>query len=226
MSRRSVQSVSLLLALTPCGLGEEDGFVGGQTVRIVTTDEILSEYRKWKKAPRKKGQVDWETLAGLSLLQRATETKDLTAGRSAVRMLEPFLRTILKPGPGEKNPEELVTQIISAVPFEAMGEQWFLPRLMTAAVKGATPVYWEPGKAKKHGASFNPPQRGMFCPTYEIAVAFRMFFNGIRVCLRCQSLFSKERPNQGCCSIECREAHRVNRWRESKKTAGTRKGKK
>jgi hypothetical protein len=244
MSRAHVQGVSILPSLLPCKIGEEDGFVNGGPVRIVTTDEVLAGYQKWRKGPRSLGkdQVDWRTLGGLSLLQRATETKDLTAGRAAAKMLEPFLNRTLKLGPGgvlvmpakgldysgfltlDKNPQ-LAQVIRDVVAYEAMGEQWYLPCFATAAVKGSSPVWWMRGKSRKHVIPFNPPQQGMLCPTYEAAIAFRMLFNGLRICLRCQSLFRQERPNQGCCTIECREAHRVARWRERKKAEAAQKAK-
>ena len=56
----------------------------------------------------------------------------------------------------------------------------------------------------------------MLCDNMRTAVAYKMLFNGIRICLRCHRLFSGK-ENQDYCSVQCREAHRVARWRESQK---------
>lgn len=201
--------------------------MNGQPVRIVTGEEVVNEYKHWRKGPMLSKPVDWGTLKGLDLLQRAAEIKDLTAARTAVQILNPFLRRTLKPGPGEKDPEELIELIIQGViPYEAVGEQWFLPRWITSAVKNIRFVSWTPGKSKDHSIPMNPPRRGVLCPDYESAVAYRTFFNGIRVCLHCQEFFRQRRPKQSCCSPECGGSHRVARCREKKKrNAANPKGK-
>jgi hypothetical protein len=221
MSRRGVQNVTILPALVPCEFGEEDGFVHLATpVRIVTTDEVVNGYKKWKESrSQATDKVDWRTLGGMSLFKFAVETRDLTAGHKAAKMLEPYLKTMIKPS-GSDPADELLTNITFAVAYEAKDEQqWFLPRFMTAALKGANPVFWTPGKSK---GPFSPCQLGMFCPTYEVAAAYRLFCNGLRICLHCQTLFTQKRANHTCCSLKCREAHRVAEWREKKKASQAR----
>ena len=59
---------------------------------------------------------------------------------------------------------------------------------------------------------------GLYCPNLGTALAVQMIIGGmIRVCPHCETTFLAKLPNQSCCSIRCREAHRVARHRARKK---------
>jgi hypothetical protein len=47
----------------------------------------------------------------------------------------------------------------------------------------------------------------------------------ISLCPRCGSVFIRKRPDQVYCSIQCREAHRVARWRKGREQKFRREGK-
>ena len=222
MSRNGVQSVtSLLPALLPCKPGLEDGFYVSHRVRILACDEIIERYKRWMKSPHSKeeSRIDWETLGGLKLLKQATEIKDQTAARKALLMLTRYLRPKVA---GDPDPDGLLNTISSAVTVDAaIGDTFFLQQFVADSIRSCEPCLWTPGKGYGlggHSLPSNPPRMGMFCPNYQGAAVYCMFFNGLRVCLHCQSLFSTERSNKDCCSPECRDAHRVARWRDRKKT--------
>jgi hypothetical protein len=64
----------------------------------------------------------------------------------------------------------------------------------------------------------------IYCLDIETALYFHTFFIaptgkiGFRICPYCTDQFFQQRPNQDYCRVAHREAHRVARWRNKKKT--------
>jgi hypothetical protein len=60
---------------------------------------------------------------------------------------------------------------------------------------------------------------GMFCPDIRTAFWLRTLLSaignvaGFRMCPKCGKAFSQKRNDQQYCSFECRESHRIARWR-------------
>jgi hypothetical protein len=67
---------------------------------------------------------------------------------------------------------------------------------------------------------------GLLCPNVRSAFWILTLWSAVgmkagpRLCPRCGLLFGQKRPDQDYCSIECREAHRVDRWRKKKRSDG------
>jgi hypothetical protein len=65
---------------------------------------------------------------------------------------------------------------------------------------------------------------GLFCPDVRSAFWILALWSAVgmkagpRLCPKCGRLFGQTRPDQEYCSLKCREAHRVQRWREQQKT--------
>lgn len=82
-------------------------------------------------------------------------------------------------------------------------------------------VMWKPKKD-----SLRP---GLLCPDIRTAFWILALWSAVgakpgpRLCPKCEKLFVQTRPDQDYCSLKCREAHRVKRWREQNKSRGARK---
>src|SRR6185369_11005232 len=46
---------------------------------------------------------------------------------------------------------------------------------------------------------------------------------GFRICPKCGKVFWQDRADQDYCSVKCREAHRIERWRAKRKGEDSRK---
>lgn len=119
-------------------------------------------------------------------------------------MLEPFL---YRPA---KSPAEVAANWL-AVNYSSPEKP--LAALITKLLLEVRIVYWNIGKGKT--VVVTP---GIYCPDYKTAITVKVILDtDFRVCPRCHSPFVAKRPKQQCCSIECREAHRVARWREKQR---------
>lgn len=72
---------------------------------------------------------------------------------------------------------------------------------------------------------------GLFCPDVSLAFLVHALMSalgpkgnvGLRLCPKCSGPFLQKRKDQSYCSIRCREAHRVQRFRARKKARDSRK---
>lgn len=68
---------------------------------------------------------------------------------------------------------------------------------------------------------------GLFCATVESALWVRALMSaiggtaGFRICTKCGRAFWQKRSDQEYCSMKCREAHRVERWRARNRANAT-----
>jgi hypothetical protein len=97
-----------------------------------------------------------------------------------------------------------------------------LKRRISKHLKGARLVLWQKGEQLLPA---------IYCPHMLCALYVRTLFSAIgarrlAICPRCGEPFAQERPNQEYCSIRCREAHRVARFRERQKSKRNRKARK
>jgi hypothetical protein len=64
---------------------------------------------------------------------------------------------------------------------------------------------------------------GLFCLSIRSAFWIRALMSGIgttkgfRICPKCGNVFCQKRSDQEYCSMKCREAHRIERWRAKRK---------
>jgi hypothetical protein len=145
-----------------------------------------------EKVGKKLSDAEWRELRGLCSFQIALAKGDQLACQEAM-----FLIT------GERWPE-LMTG--SAEEFAQLATEF-----LTDSIERVRLVYWLEHKSKQVGV-------GLYCPDFKTAVAVHLLLAGaFRVCPRCHKTFAVRHPKQMCCSIECREAHRVARWRARQK---------
>ncbi len=116
---------------------------------------------------------------------------------------------------GGTDPEDLrvakkFARLVSRRPDSAT---FYLPQWVTETIKSARLVLWWDESRKQ----LTP---AVFCPSKSVAVFVRFLFSfggsRLRLCPRCEKPFLG-RPNKNYCSLRCREAHRVARWRAQKK---------
>ena len=211
----------------PCKSGEEDGVVDDNlrpvTVRILTDQLIIDAVSKprSKNGPLGVPASAWSVFNALKLLQRARESDDLTAAREASEILARSPR-IFRQDPSDPEAADSLARMLALDATGHSNQAWgYLCDITNALLKDVRSVLWRPGKKSgKHDfKAYGPPRRGSYCRDVETALAYKLLFNGLRICLRCHELFSGK-PNEDYCSISCRETHRVARWRERKKLEG------
>ncbi|HWZ45955.1 MAG TPA: hypothetical protein VNW97_20955 [Candidatus Saccharimonadales bacterium] len=92
--------------------------------------------------------------------------------------------------------------------------RWLLSQLMSQALESARLVLWW------SGSRFQP---AIYCGELKAALYTFLLMKlamgqGWGVCPKCGAFFVQKRSDQNYCSMAHREAHRVARWRASKKT--------
>jgi hypothetical protein len=179
-------------------------------VRVLKRSQLNKRSKDFDKAIRSALRPEeWNFLTGITTLKIAREKRDTLAARKAYDLLEGYFRQEAPRYRGIEQNEQWIEQ-------ELMRD---LSWLASKALEGARMVFWIKGQPIESGAvirgEFMP---GIYCPTRKTAIAMKMILsNSVRICPHCDSLFSVKLPKQQCCSISCREAHRVARWRDRKK---------
>lgn len=238
MQRSPLQTVTLPV-LVACEYGEEDG-LGAGPIREITDKMICDAVRKrTQPTPLGVRLQDWQIITALKLWLHAQANNDLRAARQGAEKLvgTPIVRIERDPSKQEQSercppvimqfarettPQEAKEAAIRRLTKDTLAGGGALTRVMTSLLEGAHPGLWQPGKHTSSGWQVGPPERGMLCDDLRAAVAYKLLFNGIQICLKCHSLF-EGKANQNYDTIQCREAHRVARWREKKKAEAERK---
>jgi hypothetical protein len=240
MSRISASKRNNIPALIPCDDEISDGFVQDRPVRIVTREELVELQQKATKEKRPPKEIpNYLYLAHLKLLSDAGERKDLTAARKAAKVIVPYLPIHSVRGTFDR--QEFVQTLEEFTARDALNIGVNLGGWESGAVLGCGPVKFAKANqaermrlsiranansteavrtaehAKVPPLRFERPIDAMLCPDIARAYAYLLFFDGLAVCPRCSKLFAKESEQQSCCSVKCRESHRVTRWREAKK---------
>jgi hypothetical protein len=174
-----------------------------RSVRVITSDELNTKNERFRRDSTVRAE-EWKFLRGVKMLKSAHERGDAHAAREAYEMLGPYLY-----GP-PKSPEHAAAIELSV---NYSSPERPLAALITKALRDVRIVYWNVGKGKN--VVVTP---GIYCPDYKAAVTTKYILEtDFRVCPRCHKPFVAKRPKQHCCSIECREAHRVARWRQKQR---------
>lgn len=205
-------------------------------MRVVTRGELVELCYKATKEKRPPKEVpNWLYLANLKLLEDAGERKDLTAARKAAASILPNL-PIGKVRVTDDQ-EGFFRALLEHITHGVMGDGSQVAYWTSGAVLGCYPQKFVRSNVRermkwyeRHGTVDNdglappamrnePGGQAMYCPDLTRALAYLLFFDGLAVCPHCQKLFAKKagHPKQACCSVKCRESHRVARWRERKK---------
>ncbi len=236
MQRYTLQIVTgTLPALIPCPEIVADGFARDQAVRIVTRDELVDLGRKATKEKRPPKDVpNYLYLTNLKLLSDAGDRNDLTAARKAAAGIVPNLP--ISKVQVKENQAGFLRAVIESIAHNTTGDGSQVAFLTAGTVQRCCPTKFVPSNIralaewyKRYGTIDNdgrkppamrndPAREAMLCPDLSSALAYLLFFDGMAVCPHCQKLFKKKAGRrQACCSVKCRETHRMARWRDRKK---------
>lgn len=208
-----------LPVLIKCARGDEDGMIGFSSyVRIISKEEVVVDSRRHKEL----SAVEWNVLKGYELLRDANRASDL---REAVRLAKKGAELVKDVAFSPPPPEEMSVNLLMD---DALTTAQILERQISDMSGDARFVFWTVGKADRIESSravqISPKfvasgprqtiEQGVLCPSFHTAAVFRMFYNGVRCCPTCLSLFAKVRPKQVCCSSACVAAHRFARFRD------------
>jgi hypothetical protein len=161
---------------------------------------------------------EWNFICGVNLLFRAEEVGDSTVAKEAYELLSPLLFGRAMTASASK----AINLAISVLTIkENIGLD--LEELISHALKNVRLVCWQRWPDKRTIRAKRAV--GLYCPDHMTAIAAKMILGNIRVCLRCHAAFIAKRPKQNCCCVQCREAHRLARWRARKKAEFQRKEK-
>lgn len=198
-----------------------DGLVNLKKVRIVESSEVNST-AKLKKLLGKRGS---DSAVGALSGMRAYQKNDPQQLRDAYKLLSKELFVGMESSAFPKLEEAFVDGAMSftlprGTPKESRtsvkSAEYFLPNLVNLQLKDTQLVLWWNSKRKQF-------ETGILCPNYQSAVFARFILNGVlgiglRVCPRCHKTFQPAHPEQDYDKPECREAHRIARWRERRRT--------
>lgn len=200
MSRITLHTVTLPIVIEAEHSAKADGwgtvfpspsrtrFVG---LRIVTKADVWKRLQKWKRSQPE----DYRLYLGVSLMQRAHESRDEAAFREALAIVLKWV-----PHFGTLSIKPLDTE------QAWKGSNWIFSSLIANSLQSSRLIlmYTE----KEH-----PLCPGLYCPDWKTA-AFAFLGTGrMRMCLRCRELFIPKAENQDYCTPAHREAYRVARWR-------------
>lgn len=184
-------------------------------VRVIADEDVIKNGAlnpEWKKRLLAN---EWNFICGLNLLFRAEEVRDSKVAKEAYELLSP----VLFGRATTASASEAINLAISMLSMkENIGHD--LKELISHALNNVRLVCWQrwPDKRPKRAI-------GLYCPDHMTAIAAKMILGNIRVCLRCHTPFIAKRPKQNCCCVQCREAHRLARWRARKKEESQQKEK-
>jgi len=147
---------------------------------------------------------EWRFLRGVASLKIALAKQDNLAIDAALSLMHVDQRE-LKLVIGQTDQRKLASGTSTDLVLGLLATSY-----LAAALKEARLVYWLGA-----GWQLRP---GLFCPDFKTAVAVHLLLHDtFRVCPRCDKTFVVTHPTQQCCSIQCREAHRIARWRATKR---------
>lgn len=242
MQRGQYNPVTNIPILIPCREREKDGVANFLQAKIegIQNGEIVSRQtpvRTLRDTDMDRhsgaGEKIWRTLAladqkrllGLIGLRQALEADDPVAIEkleSDYLNLMPDLVSLLPDTPEPK--KEIIHKAVARWYAQKGVGPVTLAKILTHALRSARLVLWWHDKQRR----FLP---AIFCPDIGIAMYVRALLgivqgNAFLVCPHCGTPFVQQRSDQDYCSIRCREAHRVARWRAAQNAKGARGKKK
>lgn len=239
--RGAYVSVTEIPVLIPCGEHERDGvanFLPGSVVEperntlVVRSTSVRALRDEELKLGSEAGKKLWSALdadnqarlLGLIGLRSAVEVKDSLAFAQLAKAYQQLFRPSKTARPLAKDEiiGEAAAQLIAlagVVPARVI-----LALELSRAMERARLVLWWYEKKER----FQP---AIYCPDVTTALYVRALLgiamgNALLVCPKCGKPFLQQRSDQDYCSMRCREAYRVARWRAGKKAAMTSKAKK
>jgi hypothetical protein len=187
----------------------EGAFVGlgfsPRAVRSLTRRELANSSR----VAHLLTPEQWRFVRGVATLKIALGKKDKTAINAALALLRNCIDSA-DPIWGVSLTTDQAEKYLSgseSIGFLRLLATDFLQKILA----GARLVYW----IRKSDMQIGP---AVYCHDFKTAIAIHLILQDtFRVCPHCNTTFLAERPKQMCCSVECREAHRIARWRAAKR---------
>lgn len=171
-------------------------------VRRFTTKDLDRNSVQGKKTSEQIGPQRRDEMLNLASLMRAIKVKDDLAAEKALLQLRAYR------GP-------IVGGVTEALLKEPGFTQQILVKELSNLLDGVRLVMWR----WSEGVGL-----ALLCPDLASALLVRVVMSsigtsaGLRICPKCSGVFLQKRADQDYCSVRCREAHRVERWRAGKKS--------
>lgn len=222
MQRDSYNTVTEIPVLILCEDAERDG-----TANLAAPNASLRETLKalqpvralrdgdpdkfWRALP----EEDRTRLKALIGLRQSLETDDQLSVEKRERVYRTIMPELLEAMPGMPDSTRGDFHAGMGRLFAQRGKSLnVLERLLTHALRSARLILWREEK----GQRLLP---AIYCPDTATALYVRALIRiagsrALLICPNCGNPFLQPRPNQDYCSIRCREAHRVARWRAAK----------
>ena len=188
-----------------------------QLVRRVLQKEIGAEVSRMRREKERDGGVltrkEWSFIYGLKLLEKSAAKKDIIAIEAACSRLFDLGQAPSPDWPALSSAQ--LTTLLMSAPIAVLKvlSSGFFGR----ALEGTRLVYWIQGSDASSAGDLRMGP-GIYCPHLKTAfVVNSILRDEFRICPKCQKTFHANYPRQVCCSVKCREAHRVARWRAAKK---------
>lgn len=208
MQRDMYDTVTLPI-LIPCRQEEAEGtanflsgFAGLGPVRSLRREELNPKNSKvWALlGPEKQKQL----VSTIQLLY-AVQTKDPLAIANAYERISEEEKPLIKAA------RSAIASAFKTYPSDE------IRRILSKELLPLRLVLWKSKEGKLVPAFYSPDlSSGLLLYSLLKAIGSE---GGLAVCPRCGTPFLQKRADQEFCSIECREAHRVARWRAKKKIA-------
>jgi endogenous inhibitor of DNA gyrase (YacG/DUF329 family) len=203
--QRDANNTVTIQILVPASSAEKEGEAWLDEpvkVRKFVEDDIDRNSNQGKRTWSE--MTSWQQTEMLNLVElvRAIKAKDAIAMERATTNLKS------KRGP--------IEQAVSAASMKESGYiEWVLAKELSTRLENVRFVMWQ------WDGEMGP---ALFCPDKATALLIRVVMSavgakaGLRLCPKCGQPFLQKRADQDYCSVKCREAHRVERWRAGRKS--------
>jgi hypothetical protein len=187
-------------------------------VRVIKDSDVVRNGGLNPELRKQLTSESWDLLRAMNLLLRAEEVKDSKVAEEAYGLCSPLLFG----RPQSASDRDFVKLVSSMLSMPAnIGSD--LDVLISHALANARMVCWGHWNLATAESDAKRPRHlgraiGIYCSDYRTAIAAKMILGSIRSCFRCHKPFIARRPGQNCCKVECRESHRLARWRARKKS--------
>jgi hypothetical protein len=230
MQRDMYDSVTQIPVLIACSYGERDGMVNLAPPQANFKDTLASLHpmralrdtdlnrnseagRKfWRALPT----ADQNRLLALIGMRQALEANDPLSVEKREEAYRRVVPELLAPMAGIHEPLKENFHADMARLFAARGKSFnVLERLLTHTLRNARLILWRKEKEQRLLPA-------IYCPDAATALYVRALLGiaggkALLVCPHCGTPFLQRRSDQDYCSIRCREAHRVARWRAERR---------
>jgi hypothetical protein len=219
MQRGRTDSVTVEV-LYPSAGGQPADFQPGLRVVALSVPELKDAFLRLGDSERKR-------LAGFIAVRDAIQRRDALAAQKALESMDfqavpelRILREFWRSRPADPLAQKFAAleKSMHSVSLDEAAER--LARVITDELHGKTALvcHW-------NGAKFLP---ALLCEDFTSAVyalalvKFATGERGLALCAKCGEIFPQDRSDQDYCSLRCREAHRVARWRLRKRAQAAR----